>query len=75
MQKTYVKWLIVVGCGVAVAVIPPPEGVTREAWTLLAIFVATIVGSIVQPMTGAAMVLLGVIATAVFRALPPSKRP
>ncbi len=73
MQKKWVKWLIVVGCGVIIALIPRPEGVTREAWTLLAIFVATIVGSIVQPMTGSAMVLLGVIATAIFRALPIEK--
>ena len=40
---------------------------TREAWTLLAIFIATIVGSIVQPLTGSAMVLLGVVALALFR--------
>ena len=73
MQKPLVKWLIVIGCGLLVAFIPRPEGVTREAWTLLAIFVATIVGSIVQPMTGSAMVLFGVIATAVFRALPIEK--
>ena len=73
MQKKWVKWLIVVGCGAIIALIPRPEGVTREAWTLLAIFVATIVGSIVQPMTGSAMVLLGVIATAIFRALPIEK--
>ena len=69
MQRAWVKWLIVLGCGVTIAVIPPPDGVTREAWTLLAIFVATVVGSIVQPMSGSAMVLLGVIATAVFGAL------
>lgn len=69
MHRSWVKWLIVVGCGLLIAVIPRPEGVTREAWTLLAIFVATVVGSIVQPMSGSAMVLLGVIATAVFGAL------
>ena len=65
------KWLIVLGCGVIVALIPRPEGVTREAWTLFAIFIATIVGSIVQPLTGSAMVLLGVVATVVFRVLEP----
>ena len=69
MQSKLVKWLIVIGCGVGIAIIPPPEGVPREAWTLLAIFIATIVGSIVQPMTGSAMVLFGVIATAIFGAL------
>ncbi len=45
----------------------------REAWALLAIFIATIVGSIVQPVTGAAMVLLGVVAVALFRAVPIEK--
>lgn len=73
MKRSWVKWLIVLGCGFGIALIPPPESVTREAWTLFAIFVATIVGSIVQPMTGSAMVLLGVIATALFGALPIDK--
>ncbi len=69
MENKWIKWAIVVGCGALIAVLPRPEGVTREAWTLLAIFIATIVGSIVQPLTGSAMVLLGVIATALFGAL------
>lgn len=69
MQNTWVKWLIVLACGIGVAILPRPEGVMQESWTLLAIFIATIVGSIVQPMTGSTMVLLGVIATAIFGAL------
>lgn len=73
MQRHIVKWLIVVGVAAGISVIPPPEGVTREAWTLLAVFVSTIVGSIVQPLPGSAMVLLGVVAVAVFRALPIEK--
>ena len=73
MNKQLVRWLITIGVGVLIAVLPHPEGVTREAWTLLAIFVATIVGSIVQPLTGSAMVLLGVIATALFGALKIEK--
>ena len=71
MQNKIVKWLIVLGCGFGIALIPPPEGVPREAWTLLAIFIATIVGSIVQPLTGSAVVLLGVVATVLFGALKP----
>jgi DASS family divalent anion:Na+ symporter len=71
MQRTWVKWLITIGVGVGIALIPRPEGVTREAWTLLAIFVATIVGSIVQPLTASAVVLLGVTATVVFGSLKP----
>ena len=73
MRKQLIRWLITIGVGVAIALIPPPDGVTREAWTLFAIFVSTIVGSIVQPLTGSAMVLLGVIATALFGALKIDK--
>jgi DASS family divalent anion:Na+ symporter len=68
-----VKWLIVAGCGLGISAIPLPAGVTRESWTLLSVFIATIVGSIVQPLPGSAMVLLGVVAVAVFRALPIEK--
>jgi DASS family divalent anion:Na+ symporter len=73
MEKKWVKWLIVVGTGALIAAIPLPAGVTRESWTLLAVFIATIVGSIVQPLPGSAMVLLGVVAVTVFRALPVEK--
>ena len=68
-KKTWWRWLIVIASALIVALIPVPAGITRESWTLLAIFIATIVGSIVQPLTGSAMVLLGVIATALFGAL------
>lgn len=70
MQKPVVKWLITLGVGLVVALIPPPAGVTGEAWVLLAIFIATIVGSIVQPLAGSAMVFLGVIALAVSQVVP-----
>ena len=70
MGKAWLKWLVTVGAGVAIALIPRPEGVTWEAWTMLAIFIATIVGSIVQPLTGSAMVFLGVITLAVSQAVP-----
>src|SRR5437870_1742883 len=69
LKKTWWRWLIVVGSALLIALIPVPAGVTRESWMLLAIFTATIVGSIVQPLTGSAMVLLGVVATALFGAL------
>ena len=69
-SRLLLRWTIVLMTGIVVALIPPPDGVSRQAWTLLAIFVATIVGSIVQPLTGSAIVLLGVVATALFGALP-----
>src|SRR5687768_6442890 len=67
------RWLITIGVGVVIVLIPRPEGVAIEAWTLLAVFIATIVGSIVQPLTGSAIVLLGVVALALFRAVPIEK--
>ncbi|HJS52167.1 MAG TPA: DASS family sodium-coupled anion symporter [Pyrinomonadaceae bacterium] len=73
MQRPLVKWLITLGVGVVIFLIPRPESVTVQAWALLAIFIATIVGSIVQPLTGSAMVLLGVVAVALFRVVPIEK--
>ena len=65
------KWFVTIGVGVLIAAIPPPAGVEYRSWLLLAIFISTIVGSIVQPLTGSAVVLLGVTATAIFGVLKP----
>lgn len=70
MANTFVKWLIVGGCFVGVFLLVPDHAGTVEHRLLLAIFIATIVGSIVQPLTGSAMVFLGVIAVALTRAVP-----
>ncbi len=64
------KWGVVVACALGVALIPVPSGITPQAWRLLAIFVATIVGSIVRPVPGGAMVLLGIAAIALTRSMP-----
>ena len=44
------KWALVIGSGLLVYIIPIPAGVKPLAWQLLAVFVATIVGCIVQPI-------------------------
>lgn len=49
-MSTIQKWLIVIGSGLLVYLIPVPAGVKPLAWNLLAIFVATIIGCIVQPI-------------------------
>lgn len=64
------RWLVVAACALAIAFAPVPEGIKRESWILLAIFVATIVGSIVRPVSAGAMVLIGVAALPIFGALP-----
>src|SRR5918911_2214943 len=65
-----VRWLIVLLSGLIVFLIPHPAEITTESWGLLAIFVATIVGMIVQPLPGGAMVLLGMTAIILTRVMP-----
>ncbi|KAG6542959.1 hypothetical protein Mapa_015651 [Marchantia paleacea] len=45
--------------GVIIWFIPTPAGVTKNAWQLLAIFLATIVGIITQPLPLGAVALMG----------------
>ncbi len=42
--------------------IPPPAAVTPQGWRLVAIFIAVIAGQMLQPMSSAAVVLLGLAA-------------
>ncbi len=64
------KWGVVLASGLAVLAFSPPEGVTTKSWQLFAIFVATITGSIVRPLSGGAVVLLGVAMIALTGVLP-----
>ncbi len=50
---------------IVIWVIPNPDGVSVEAWRLLAIFVATIAGLILQPIPMGAVVLLGMTLTVI----------
>jgi DASS family divalent anion:Na+ symporter len=63
------RWAIVLFVAGGIMLIPVPEGVTPQSWRLLAIFAATIMGSIVQPIPGAAIVLLGVTALPLFNVM------
>ncbi len=65
-----VKWGLVALSGLAVVLVPVPAGITPAAWRLLAIFVAIILGLILRPMPGGAVVLLGITAVALTGALP-----
>jgi DASS family divalent anion:Na+ symporter len=68
-RSRLLRWGVVLFVGAGIYLIPVPSGITPESWRLLAIFAATITGSIVRPIPGAAMVLLGVTALPVFRVL------
>ena len=54
------KWLFVLGTAALFFILPRPAAVSPEAWQLLAIFLATIVGLVVQPIPGGAIVFLAV---------------
>ena len=65
------RWLAVLGSAACVLIMPRPDGITVESWRLLAIFTATIVGSIARPIPPGAVVFLGICAIALFNVLPP----
>jgi len=53
--------------------LPPPSGVAVKAWHLLAIFAATILGLILQPLPMGAVVIIGTMATALTDTLSPAE--
>lgn len=65
-----IKWGIVAASALAIALMPVPQGITPASWRLFAIFVATIIGSILRPVPSGAVVLIGVAALALTGALP-----
>jgi divalent anion:Na+ symporter, DASS family len=65
-----IRWAIVLAVVFVVLMLPVPSGITSQSWRLLAIFLGTITGSILRPIPGGAVVLLGVSAIAISGALP-----
>jgi divalent anion:Na+ symporter, DASS family len=68
-KSRLLRWVVVLFVAIGILLIPVPNGVTPQSWRLLAIFAATITGSIVRPIPGAAMVLLGVTALPLFNVM------
>jgi divalent anion:Na+ symporter, DASS family len=58
-----VRGIIIIIVGLLIWYSPVPAGVKKEAWHLLAIFVATIVGLILTPLPMGAVVIFGVMMT------------
>lgn len=71
-DQVWWRWLIVLAVAFGIVAWGPPAGITTQAWRLLAIFIATIVGSIVRPAPPAAVVFFGVCAIALTRTMPPA---
>lgn len=58
-----------IGTGVLLWFVPAPAGVSKNAWQLLSIFLATIVGIITQPLPLGAVALLGLGASVLTKTL------
>jgi DASS family divalent anion:Na+ symporter len=70
LRGLLLRWVIILAVGLGIALAPIPNGIKVESWRLLAIFAATIVGCILRPIPGGAMVLLGISTVALSGALP-----
>jgi len=62
-RSPIVRLFLVVLVGVLVWLLPRPDAVDPRAWRLLAIFIATIVGIIAQPLPIGAVAFVGIAAT------------
>lgn len=71
MSKNLWRTLAVIATGVVIWFIPVPQGLKPQAWHLMAIFVATILGFILQPLPIGAVALIGITFTALAGVLKP----
>ncbi len=60
-----VKLLIIIGIAVALWLLPVPEGVKPDAWHLMAIFIATVIGLILSPYPLGAMAMFSLTSVAI----------
>jgi DASS family divalent anion:Na+ symporter len=63
-RSTALRWALVLGAGAVILLLPRPEGIDPRGWHLLAIFVATVVGLIAQPLPMGAIVILAITVSA-----------
>lgn len=71
-EQIWWRWVVIVAVALGVIAIGAPEGIKPEGWRLFAIFLATIVGSILRPVPAGAVVFLGICAIAATRTMSPA---
>ena len=54
------KWLVPIGLGIVLRLIPAPAGLAPVAWHYFALFVAVIAALVTEPLPGAAVGLIGI---------------
>lgn len=71
-MKKHFRWAVPVIAGVVVALIPVPSGLEPMAWYYFAIFLATILALVFEPLPAAVCGLLGVSLVAALTLVPPN---
>ncbi len=66
-QKDFIGLAVAVAVGLIVAFLPAPEGITRVGMMYVGVFVAVVVGLILEPAPPAFIGILGVVTVSVFR--------
>ena len=71
----WLSWTIMLGLGLLIWMSGPPsvkeKPIPEWGWTLFAIFVPTILGLMLRPIPGGAIVFIAVLALIAFQAVPP----
>ena len=73
-RSKLVRGLICVAVGLIIWLLPPPGDLEPVAMHLLGIFIATVLGLILQPMPQGAVVITAVAITAITKTLPSAMR-
>lgn len=73
MNKDLRNGLIAVAVGIILWFLPVPAGLKPQAWHLLAIFVATILGFILQPLPIGAIAFIGLAVAGLLNVLTPAE--
>jgi DASS family divalent anion:Na+ symporter len=66
------RWIVPVAFGVAVYLLPQPANVKSGGWAMLAMFAATVLGLILQPLPLGAVALVGLTMTMITGVLEPA---
>ena len=69
-MKNLLKGALCIAITLIIVWIPAPEGVTPEAWHLLAIFIGTIAGLILEPLPMGAVAFIAIAVTALSKTVP-----
>lgn len=68
MSRT-IKFLVCLAISLAIWILPIPNGITPQAWHLLAIFAGTIAGFILQPLPIGAVAILACVLSVILGVL------